>query len=203
MPKLSKREITFFCRSLETNRDNFGEFFDMEEKGKERLVEESCYHSLDGFNFCIDFNHCFFDYVDDDGDKIYFIDVCLRFDKGGYIQTIGRITPSAIDYSIEKIIEKLKLLEDKSYSQCRECENRVVFKNDLCKVCYPKAIFEKDYSCVICRTYDDDDDGKERVWVKLDCSHIYHWKCFMELRKNNHKKCPLCRADNLKTWKYL
>lgn len=202
MHKLSKREIIYFCRSLEVSKNDFTKFFDMDDKDKMKLSEECIHHSLNIFNFCISpsYNCLGEDEYAEDYDKIYYIDIDLRFNYGGFLETIGTITRGNIESSIEKIIDKLKLLEDKLYSRCKECKDLAV-KDLLCKDCYPKALFNKDYNCVICK---DDDTEEERVWIQLDkCKHIFHWKCFNELRKNNHKKCPLCRHDNISDWNYI
>jgi hypothetical protein len=197
MPKLSKREIIYFCRSLEINKNDFVKFFNMDDEDKMKSFEDYNCHYLKNFDFSISFNNTYMD--DEDDDKIYYIDVDLRFNGGGFIETIGRIIESNIENNIETIINKLKSLEDNLYNKCKECDDHLSIKDDLCKLCYPKVIYNEDYNCVICK----DDTEEERIWIQLDkCKHIFHWKCFNELRKNNHKKCPLCRDDNI-NWNFI
>lgn len=55
--------------------------------------------------------------------------------------------------------------------------------------------------CCICL-----EDLKEKGIVILDCGHIIHMSCFMELLKHDTIFCPMCRGkikDNVNFYNYI
>jgi hypothetical protein len=45
--------------------------------------------------------------------------------------------------------------------------------------------------CVICQDAIDSNG----VMITVACGHVFHEKCFLDMREHNVKECPLCRAE--------
>jgi hypothetical protein len=78
----------------------------------------------------------------------------------------------------------------KNYAICSECDSQLaVFPYLQCDDCYPfMTTYTED--CTICLS------NLEGNWLKLECGHIFHKKCFFQIKTENNthqRKCPLCR----------
>jgi hypothetical protein len=91
------------------------------------------------------------------------------------------------DEPIDETIKKIQALSGKTYEFCI-C-NGIVFKDKLCKNCYPHAYTrseEEGGDCSICY----ENSGR---WCQfVECKHQFHYGCIIK-SAGHPKKCPLCR----------
>ena len=55
----------------------------------------------------------------------------------------------------------------------------------------PAGVEGEEGVCVICQDAIDSNG----VMITVACGHVFHEKCFLDMREHNVKECPLCRAE--------
>jgi hypothetical protein len=52
--------------------------------------------------------------------------------------------------------------------------------------------------CPICQ--DDDHETSPSVWASLECNHIFHRHCILQIKpfQTGRIKCPMCRREHAK-----
>jgi len=92
------------------------------------------------------------------------------------------------DTTLEEMKAKIEKLSGKTYDFC--CCGSVVFKEKMCKRCYPHDYTrteEQGGVCSICY----ENGGR---WCEFsECKHQFHWGCLCKTHEHP-KKCPLCRG---------
>jgi len=100
--------------------------------------------------------------------------------------------PSAI---VNGLLRKLDRYDLKRLFYCIHCMDELVEKGkDCCDACeLSKITYEE--MCSICQ--DDDHLLVASVWGKLECGHVFHKHCVLQIKSIVEKriKCPLCRHE--------
>ena len=111
----------------------------------------------------------------------------IHIELAGTHRTLETIYYKA-DEPLEEVIKKFEPLIGKTYYFCL-C-NGIVYKDKLCRNCYPHAYTrseEEGGDCAICY----DNGGR---WCQfIECKHQFHYGCIVKIQENP-KKCPLCRC---------
>jgi hypothetical protein len=93
------------------------------------------------------------------------------------------------------LLQKMDKYDVKHLFMCYHCMDNLVEKGKQC--CDPCDISKITYfdMCSICQ--DDDYLTVASVWCKLECSHIFHKHCILQIKchAGERFKCPLCRHD--------
>lgn len=93
------------------------------------------------------------------------------------------------------LLQKIDKYDVKNLYMCHHCLDNLIEKGRDC--CDPCDISKITYSnmCSICQ--DDDHVTVASVWVKLECSHIFHKHCVLQIKchTGDRFKCPLCRHE--------
>lgn len=98
---------------------------------------------------------------------------------------------------VSTLISKLDKYNLKCLYFCRHCDQELVEKNkECCDACNLHKITYHDM-CAICQ--DDDFKILPSVWAKLECGHVFHRHCILQIIPHQPKriKCPLCRNDQV------
>ena len=96
---------------------------------------------------------------------------------------------------VNGLLRKLDRYDVKHLYYCHHCMNELVEKGkeccDVCEIC--KITYDE--MCAIC--HDDDHMTVSSVWGKLECGHVFHKHCALQIKCHVEKriKCPLCRHD--------
>jgi len=198
---LTPRFITVLSRYFDANRNSIvkqglkfpsqDQWLDFFHYGKENRIKV-CFQSERNEHDC----HC----PKWDDEKINYIydDECddckikegitfdIQIELAGTHKTLETIYFTE-DEPVEETIKKIETLSGKVYTFC-QC-NGIVFKDELCRNCYPHAYTrteEEGGECSICY----DNGGR---WCQfVDCKHQFHYGCIIKIPESR-KKCPLCR----------
>lgn len=81
---------------------------------------------------------------------------------------------------------------------CMHCHKELVERNKVC--CDECEIYKITYHemCPICQ--DDDHETSPSVWASLECNHIFHRHCILQIKpfQTGRIKCPMCRREHAK-----
>jgi hypothetical protein len=126
----------------------------------------------------------------------YAVELC----ETEHIVAVYETTTDVQDPSIlvSELFRKMDRYDMKQLYYCIHCMDELVEKGkDCCDAC---EIYKITYSeiCAIC--HDDDYASVASVWGKLECGHIFHKHCVLQIKCHVEKriKCPLCRHDQAK-----
>jgi len=100
-------------------------------------------------------------------------------------------------FIVHELLRKLDRYDVKHLYYCHHCLHELVEKGkECCDACEISKITYYDM-CAIC--HDDDHAAISSVWGKLECGHIFHKHCVLQIKPHVLKriKCPLCRHDQL------
>lgn len=98
-------------------------------------------------------------------------------------------------FIVNALLRKLDRYDVKHLYYCIHCMDELVEKGkeccdscELCKITYYDM-------CAICQ--DDDHVTVASVWGKLECGHVFHKHCALQIKCYTEKriKCPLCRHE--------
>lgn len=96
---------------------------------------------------------------------------------------------------IARLLAKLDKYDIKNLYFCKYCDRDLVEKGKEC--CEPCQMTKITYHemCAICQ--DDDYRILPSVWAKLECNHVFHRHCILQIKPYIQKriKCPLCRNE--------
>ncbi len=96
---------------------------------------------------------------------------------------------------VTALLQKMEKYDVKHLYICHHCMENLVEKGKQC--CDPCEISKITYfdMCSICQ--DDDYLTVASVWSKLECGHIFHKHCVLQIKCHieSQFKCPLCRHD--------
>ena len=106
--------------------------------------------------------------------------------------TIDQCDPTTI---VIALLQKMDKYDVKHLYMCHHCLDNLIEKGKNC--CDPCEISKITYfdMCSICQ--DDDYLTVASVWSKLECGHIFHKHCVLQIKchTGTRFKCPLCRHD--------
>ena len=126
----------------------------------------------------------------------YAIELCeTEHIVGLYETTTESQDPSVI---VHELLRKIDKYDVKHLFYCMHCMNELVEKGkECCDTCEIYKITYHDM-CAICQ--DEDHASVASVWGKLECSHVFHKHCVLQVKCHTEKriKCPLCRHDQAK-----
>ena len=103
-----------------------------------------------------------------------------------------------------------KIYHCEKCSFCRVGDKNMLFHCDNCEACFDLRSKEshicinksfKDLQCLYCleSIFNSQDNS-----IKLDCSHIVHYKCYEKALESYNFKCPTCRKSVVNmNWSYL
>lgn len=93
------------------------------------------------------------------------------------------------------LLRKLERYDITRLFYCVHCMDELVEKSkECCDVCELYKITYADM-CAVC--HEDDYRSVASVWGKLECGHVFHKHCVLQIKCYVGKriKCPLCRHD--------
>ena len=102
--------------------------------------------------------------------------------------------PSVI---VNNLLEELEKYDLTKLFPCEHCMHTFLKKGETaCQICERAKIVYKEM-CAIC--HDDHFSTEESVWCKLECDHVFHKHCILQICNCNHCKikCPLCRNESI------
>jgi Ring finger domain len=100
-------------------------------------------------------------------------------------------------FIVDGILRKMNCYDVKHLYYCLHCMHELVERGkDCCDTCELSKITYHEM-CAIC--HDDDYTSVSSIWGKLECGHIFHKHCVLQINTHAPKriKCPLCRHDQL------
>lgn len=108
--------------------------------------------------------------------------------------------PSLIVKEIERQLDRFDL---KHLYYCRHCMDQMVERGKACCDGCELSKITYEEMCAIC--HDDDFRTLSSVWGKLECGHVFHKHCVMQIvplaetirasQAFKRIKCPLCRHE--------
>ena len=105
--------------------------------------------------------------------------------------------PSLIVKEIERQLDRFDL---KHLYYCRHCMDQIVERGKACCDGCELSKITYEEMCAIC--HDDDYRTLSSVWGKLECGHVFHKHCVMQIvpfsQVTEQIKCPLCRHEQEK-----
>ena len=103
-------------------------------------------------------------------------------------------------FIVKEITRRLERFDLKNLYYCRHCTDQLVERGKACCDCCELSKITYEEMCAIC--HDDDYSVLSSVWGKLECGHVFHKHCVMQivpLAQATHAtkriKCPLCRHE--------
>jgi len=126
-------------------------------------------------------------------EMVYAIEICESHTILAIEKTGNELEdPSIIAQNLVKQMEKYDLYH---LSFCKHCGKDLLERGrDACTSCEIAKITWVEM-CAIC--YDDNYFCEPSVWAQLECRHVFHRSCILQIRQHVHNriKCPLCRNE--------
>ena len=108
-------------------------------------------------------------------------------------------------FIVREITRQLERFDLKSLYYCRHCMDQLVERGKTCCDGCELSKITYDEMCAIC--HDDEYRVLSSVWGKLECGHVFHKHCVMQIiptqalhethatQVTKRIKCPLCRHE--------
>lgn len=106
-------------------------------------------------------------------------------------------------FIVKEITRRLDRFDLKNLYYCRHCMDQLVERGKACCDGCELSKITYDEMCAIC--HDDDYRTLSSVWGKLECGHVFHKHCVMQIvplaqamqasQALKRIKCPLCRHE--------